>query len=81
MFKNLSRGALLAACVAASPAFVQTAAGAPSAPLKAAFVYVSPIGQAGWTYQHEQGRLAMEKALGAAVKTTVVEAVPEGADS
>lgn len=82
MFKNLSRGALLAACVAVSPAFAQTAAaGAPSAPLKAAFIYVSPIGQAGWTYQHEQGRLALEKALGAAVKTTVVEAVPEGPDS
>ncbi len=80
MFKNLSRGALLAACVAVSPAFAQTPAAA-SAPLKAAFVYVTPVGQAGWTYQHEQGRLAMEKALGAAVKTTVVEAVPEGPDS
>jgi simple sugar transport system substrate-binding protein len=78
MFKNLSRGALLAACVAATPAFAQNA---PATPLKAAFVYVTPVGQAGWTYQHEQGRLAMEKALGAAVKSTVVEAVPEGPDS
>jgi simple sugar transport system substrate-binding protein len=79
MFKNLSRGALLAACVAACSAAPASAQSAP--PLKVGFVYVTPVGQAGWTYQHEQGRLAMEKALGAAVKSTVVEAVPEGPDS
>lgn len=50
-------------------------------PLKVGFVYVSPVGQAGWTYQHDQGRLAMERALGAAVTTSVVEGVPEGADA
>ena len=54
---------------------------APGPPLKVAFVYVSPIGEAGWTYQHEQGRLAMQKALGDRVVSTVVEAVAEGADS
>ena len=50
-------------------------------PLKVGFVYVGPVGDAGWTYAHDQGRLAMEKALGAKVKTTYVESVPEGADS
>ena len=50
-------------------------------PLKIAFVYVSPIGEAGWTFQHEQGRLAMQQALGDRVVSTVVEAVAEGADS
>jgi len=50
-------------------------------PLKVAFVYVGPIGDAGWTYSHDQGRLAMEKALGSKVKTSYVESVPEGADS
>ena len=49
--------------------------------LKVAFVYVGPVGDAGWTYAHEQGRLAMEKSLGAKVKSTFVESVPEGADS
>lgn len=43
------------------------------------FVYVGPIGDHGWSYQHDQGRLAVEKALG--VKTTYVESVPEGADA
>jgi simple sugar transport system substrate-binding protein len=50
-------------------------------PLKVAFVYVGPVGDAGWTYAHEQGRLAMEKALGDKVTTTFVESVPEGADA
>jgi basic membrane protein A len=42
---------------------------------------VGPVGDAGWTYAHDQGRLDMEKNLGAKVKTTFVESVPEGADS
>jgi simple sugar transport system substrate-binding protein len=50
-------------------------------PLKVAFVYVGPVGDAGWTYAHEQGRLAMEKALAGKVATTYVENVPEGADA
>ncbi|KNZ34596.1 MAG: membrane protein [Methylibium sp. NZG] len=54
---------------------------AAAAPLKVAFVLPSPIGQAGWSYQHNQGRLAMEAALAGQVKTTVVENVAEGADS
>lgn len=49
--------------------------------LKVAFVYVGPVGDAGWTYAHEQGRLAMQKNLGAKVTSTFVESVPEGADA
>ncbi len=43
------------------------------------FVYVSPIGDAGWTYQHDQGRLQLEKETG--VTTSYVENVAEGADA
>jgi len=50
-------------------------------PFKVAFVYVGPVGDAGWTYAHEQGRVQMEKALAGKVKTTYVENVPEGADA
>jgi basic membrane protein A len=50
-------------------------------PLKIGFVYLGPIGDAGWTYAHDQGRLMMEKALGSRVKTTYVENVPETADA
>lgn len=50
-------------------------------PLKVGFVYVGPVGDAGWTYAHDQGRIAMDKALGGKVKSTYVENVPEGADA
>jgi len=80
MFKNLARGRLAAMFAAALAAAVSTAAPA-APPLKVAFVYVSPVGDAGWTYQHDQGRLAMEKALGDRVRTTVVESVAEGPDA
>lgn len=86
MYKNLIRGLALAAATLASavPAVAQPAQATPAspgAPLKAAFVYVSPIGEAGWTYQHEQGRLAMQKALGPRVQGTVVESVADGPDA
>ncbi len=45
---------------------------------RSAIVYVSPIGDAGWTFQHDQGRKEMEKALGGKVVTKYVESVPEG---
>nr|WP_211461330.1 BMP family ABC transporter substrate-binding protein [Collimonas silvisoli] len=50
-------------------------------PLKVAFVYLGPIGDGGWTYQHDQGRLAIEKEFGSKIKTTYVENVPETADA
>ncbi len=48
--------------------------------LKVGFVYVGPIGDAGWTYAHNQGRLALEKQP-FIEKTTYVESVPEGAEA
>lgn len=50
-------------------------------PFKVGFVYVGPIGDHGWSYQHDQGRLAVEKQFGDKVKTTYVENVAEGADA
>ena len=50
-------------------------------PLKVGFVYVGPIGDGGWTYQHEQGRLAVVEAFGDKVETIYQESVPEGADA
>ena len=49
--------------------------------VKVGFVYVGPVGDHGWTYEHEQGRLAVEKAFGDEVKTTYVENVSEGPDA
>jgi basic membrane protein A and related proteins len=50
-------------------------------PLKAAWVYVGPVGDAGWTFAHDLGRKAVEAKFGDAVKTTFVEKVPEGPDA
>ena len=58
-----------------------TLAPAAEAPLKVAFVYVGPVGDGGWSYQHNLGRLAVDKAFGARVKTTYVDSVSEGADA
>ncbi len=49
--------------------------------LKIGFVYVSPIGDAGWTYQHDLARKALEAKYGSKIKTTFVESVAEGADA
>ena len=82
MYKNLA-AAFAVACFF-SPISSLAAEPSPPAfksPVKAAFVYVTPVFDAGWTHQHDQGRKAVEKALGNTVKTTVVENVSEGADS
>jgi simple sugar transport system substrate-binding protein len=45
--------------------------------LKACFVYVGPIGDVGWTFAHNEARLAAEKAI-PGLQTKYVESVPEG---
>lgn len=49
--------------------------------LKIGFVYVGPIGDHGWSYQHHQGLLALKKAYGDKISTTHVEKVSEGPDA
>jgi simple sugar transport system substrate-binding protein len=45
--------------------------------LKVGFIYVGPVGDYGYSYEHDQGRIAMQKALGDKVETTFLENVPE----
>jgi len=49
--------------------------------LKVGFIYLGPVGDLGWTYQHDLGRLAMVKEFGDKVETTFLENVSEGPDS
>ena len=51
------------------------------APLGVGFIYVGPIGDHGWTWTHDQGRLALEKEYGAKIKTSFIEKVAEGPDA
>ena len=93
MNTTLSRGAFRRSMAAlAAVALIASACGgddddaAESAddcdPINAAFVYVGPIGDAGWTKKHDDGRLALEAELGeCAVVTSYLESVPEGAES
>jgi basic membrane protein A and related proteins len=87
MYKNLA-ATLVAACFF-SPVFSQTSKASGTVPdkpaeqavLKAAWLYVAPLTDAGWVRQHDEGRKAVEAALGAKVQTRFVENVPEGADA
>ena len=65
------------AAPAAAPAAVAPAADK----LKIGFMYVSPIGDGGWTFQHELGRKAIQEQFGDKIETTFVESVPESADA
>jgi basic membrane protein A len=49
-----------------------------SAAFKAAWIYVAPHNDGGWSQAHDQGRLYVQKKLGAKVVTTFKENVPEG---
>ncbi|SDY36853.1 BMP family ABC transporter substrate-binding protein [Citreimonas salinaria] len=50
-------------------------------PVKAGFIYVGPVGDGGWTYEHDQARQAVEGHFGDKVETIYQESVPEGADA
>ncbi|CDX35823.1 Purine-binding protein BAB2_0673 [Mesorhizobium sp. ORS 3359] len=69
--------ALMTTAAALSLAATAEAAGK----LKACWVYTGPIGDFGYSYQHDQGRLEVEKALGDKVETAYLENVSEGPDA
>ncbi|KUJ76204.1 ABC transporter substrate-binding protein [Ruegeria marisrubri] len=48
---------------------------------KVGFIYVGPVGDGGWTYEHDKGRQAVEAEFGDKVETVYVESVPEGPDA
>ncbi len=72
---------LLGAGAAASalPGLVHPALAAD--PLKVGFIYIGPVGDFGWSYQHDIARKAAVEHFGDKIKTTYVENVPEGPDS
>lgn len=68
--------------MAAAAAFALGTAGAQAEdPLKVGFIYVGPISDHGWSYQHNEGRLAIEAAFGDKVETSYIESVSEGPDA
>jgi basic membrane protein A len=93
ILRRLAVGAALAAAAlvgcsekkeapaAAPPPAPAAAAPAKAEPLKVGFVYVGPVGDAGWTYAHDLGRKAVAAKYGDKVVTAYVEKVPEGPDA
>jgi simple sugar transport system substrate-binding protein len=71
MYKNLAATLLAACCFSLATA----------EPLKIGFLYVAPLTDAGWVHQHDEGRKAVDAALGKSVQTTFVENVAEGPDA
>src|SRR5450631_1171706 len=66
---------------ATSGSSAASAAAPAPGPLKVAFVYVGPVGDAGWTFAHDRARKEAEAAYPGRVQTTFVENVPEAADA
>lgn len=62
-----------------APAAAAGVSAASAEPLKVGFIYVGPVGDAGWTYAHDAARKLVEAKFGDKVKTTFVENVPESA--
>jgi simple sugar transport system substrate-binding protein len=85
MYKNLVARRACALVVTSFffsfPFSAQAQAASVVPPVKAAFVYVAPLTEAGWVRQHDQGRKAVEAALPGKVQTTFVENVAEGPDA
>ena len=72
--------AVIAAFVSFEPSETKKTA-AVSGKVKVGFVYVGPVADAGWTYEHDRGRLAVEAEYGDKVETVFVESVSEGPDA
>ncbi len=72
---------LLIALMATAAAVSFAATAEAQEKLKACWVYVGPIGDFGYSYQHDQGRLEVEKELGDKVETAYLENVAEGPDA
>ncbi len=85
--RRVGLGVAFATLALAALAVVTTSSAAPKAsvgqqakqaPIKAAWIYVGPHNDGGWSQAHDQGRLYVQKKLGAKVITTYKEKVPEG---
>ncbi|MDX2203689.1 MAG: BMP family ABC transporter substrate-binding protein [Hyphomicrobiaceae bacterium] len=73
-FSKIAAGLAASLVLAAGTALAQTKP-------KVSFVYVGPVGDMGWSYQHHQGLEAIKKEFGDRIETNFVENVPEGPDA
>ena len=77
----MKRRTLLASGVAAAALAATGVPALAQEKTKVGFIYIGPVGDGGWTYEHDKGRQAVEAEFGDAVETVYVESVPEGPDA
>jgi simple sugar transport system substrate-binding protein len=77
----MKKRTFLAAMAATAMATGAIAGSHGDGPVKVGFIFVGPVGDGGWTYEHNEGRLAVEEHFGDQVETVFQESVPEGADA
>lgn len=70
--------ALLAVVGLVATACSKSSSSGSSGTVKAAWIYVGPINDGGWTQAHNAGREYVQQQLGSKVQTTYKENVPEG---
>ena len=75
------RRILIAATAALLAAGASLSGASAADKLKVGFIYLGPIGDLGWTYQHDLARQAVAKEFGDKIETTFLENVSEGPDS
>jgi len=79
---NTAKEQISAAATAVATATAGAAgAAASNDAIKAAWVYIGPVGDGGWTFAHDNGRKAAQAAMGGKMISTFVESVPESADA
>src|ERR1700737_1610829 len=76
--EKLMRKILVAATAVILPAGASRFGASAAEKLKVGFIYLGPIGDLGWTYQHELARQALVKEFGDKIETTYLENVSEG---
>ena len=74
-------GAAATAVAAAAAGATGTSAAGDADAIKAAWVYIGPVGDGGWTFAHDNGRKAAQEAMGDKMVSSFVESVPESADA
>jgi simple sugar transport system substrate-binding protein len=77
--RHFTRLAGAGALASAAPALIRPARAAE--PLKVGFIYIGPVGDFGWSYQHDVARKAAAEHYGDKIKATFVESVAEGPDA
>src|ERR1700710_2189369 len=79
--ENVMRKILIAATAAMLATGASLFGASAAEKLKVGFIYLGPIGDLGWTYQHELARQALAKGIGGKIETTYLENVSEGPDA